>query len=1192
MRLSRLNIYGFKSFADKLDIHFGDGMTAVVGPNGCGKTNVVEAIKWVMGEQRPTAIRGKSMEDVIFAGSVKRKPLGLAEVSLTIDDSENMLPIDAPEVTITRRLFRSGESEYLINRRPCRLRDIHDLFMDSGIANNAYSVIQQEMVDIIISDKTDERRLIFEEAAGIQKYKSRRKETQSRLRSTEQDLLRIGDVIAEVEKSVRSLKRQVSRAKRFQKYRERLSVAEVHLALLRDRRLDEEMRPLRERLRELRESRQGTGSELGRKEAAVAEARRLATDMEKAVADLQREVDEARDRVRQIESELIALRERRAAAAEAAERGRNDAEEMEKRRTAALQEREALLEERKRAQSELVELQRREKETDEGLGEVERRLEQAETALEELKTRHSRASHYYQDEAQRAEFLQFKVDERRRRLEGLRRQQAETAGEAERAERELARTAQRLEEVRARHAELRKSRAEAERAREEAAERLEELSGRRADLEGTLKAALAERDVVRGLVERLEGVEDAVRELRQAGEEGFGRLLAEVLQVEEGAVEAVEAALGPALEGLLLADEAALEGALERLQAREEGGRAALLAPHLSAGDAPPVPEWAAGEPSCRGRLAEAVTGEGPEATVARGLLARVVWIERIEPALERARDASRDGWTIVTSRGEVVAPGGYVRAGRPAAGGASEGLLARRQRLEDLEQRVGELRLSLAEADAAVEEHRERVADLRARFAGLVGQLEETEGNLHTLERSEGTARSRRESLGERASDLEARARMEEEGLREDQTELEKLSPLLSQALQESGELGGALEKQRMEVESILSERDKGRHTLQEIRLGRVRSEHRIEGIDREAKRLVKSAEELAEAGERRRREAAESEAAAQALAETIADRDRILGQRREVRRKLEADLSGKEKAYREQRERQAELEEALRGERRAREDQQEQIHALDLKLSELGMRRENIAERIREEYDVDLEKVAEEDLLGEGAEPPTFEELDEEVRTLRERLDKLGPVNLLALEEYEAERERFDFLTGQRDDLEAARNDLMQTIRKINQTARQRFLETFEKIRANFRETYAQFFEGGEADIYLADDEDPLESRIEIVARPKGKILKSMAALSGGERALTAIALLFAIYLVKPSPFCILDEVDAPLDEANIGRFLKVLKAFEDRVQFILITHNKRTMEASDTFLGITMEEPGVSRIVGVRFGEEAAA
>ena len=506
MRLSRLNIYGFKSFADKLDIEFGEGMTAVVGPNGCGKTNVVDAIKWVMGEQKPTAIRGKSMEDVIFAGSANRKPLGLAEVSLTIADTENVLPIDTPEVTITRRVFRDGNSEYLINKQSCRLRDIHDLFMDTGIANNAYSVIQQEMVDVIISDKTDERRNIFEEAAGVQKYKSRRRETQGKLNSTEQDLLRLGDVIAEVDKTVRSLKRQVNRAKRYQQYRDRLSVAEVHLALLRDRKFEQEMQPLREQLRELRDSRQGTGSALGQKEAAVAEARRKATDLEKGVADLQRQVDEARDRVRQIESELIALRERRAGAAESARRGRAEAEEMERRRTGAIEERERLVGERDAASTELEELHEREGKIDGELGEIEGRLHEAETALAELKERHSRASHYYQDEAQRAEFLQFKVDERRRRIEGLKRQQIEASSEAEHAERELADMSRRLDEIQTRREELRRQKGASEEERDRAGGELEGLNGRRAELEGSLKAATAERDVVQGLVRSWQAV--------------------------------------------------------------------------------------------------------------------------------------------------------------------------------------------------------------------------------------------------------------------------------------------------------------------------------------------------------------------------------------------------------------------------------------------------------------------------------------------------------------------------------------------------------------------------------------------------------------------------------------------------------------------------------------------------------------
>jgi len=1193
VKLSKLTIYGFKSFADKLELTFGEGMTAIVGPNGCGKTNIVDAIKWAMGEQKPTSIRGKTMEDVIFNGSANRKPLGFAEVSLTVDNTENLLPVDVAEVAVTRRLFRSGESEYLINNQQCRLRDIHDLFMDTGIGNNSYTVMQQEMVDVIISDKTDERRVIFEEAAGIQKYKSRRRETQHRLRNTEQDLLRLGDVIAEVEKVVRSLKRQVNRAKRFQKYRDRLSVTEVHLALLKDRKFEQEMKPLRDELRRLRESREGTGAGLAQKEAAVAGARTQAVDLEKAVAELQRDVDQAREQVRRVEAELIALRERRTAAENAAQRGRDEAEEMDHRRSAALQEHRQLDEEREQAVTELKDLRKEEGAVEARLEGVEERLEEAQTAMDDLKDHYNRASTYYQDEAQRAEFLRFKVKERGERIEALRGQQAQALVEAEQAQLESTRLTSRLEEVGGKRDELRRLREETERTREEAAEDLRASTRSLAEVEGGLQAATAERDVVNDLLQRLEGVDDTVRDLRSSKEEGFGLLLAEVLQVDEAAAPAAEAVLGPALEGLLLLDDSALRRALDRLMNREEGGRAVLLAPYLAEGVPVEEPGWArqAGEAGVHGRLADYVRGEGLEARVARGLLSRVLWVGSLDQALAMAAPACHSGWTLVTSAGEVVAPGGYICAGRPATGPAS-GLLTRRHKLEELNARVDRLTSSQVEAEAALRRREETLAELRERYTTVSGELENVENTLQETEWAHNRADSRHETLTERASELGSRIGDEATELDEDKTELEKLSPLLSKALEESGELGGALEDQQERVEEIASEQDEKRHHLQEMRLNRVRLEHRIEGLQREMKRLTTSAEELAEAAERRRGEAAESEATHKALGDEIGEEEGILKQRQEVRRKLEGDLEGREKAFLEHRNRMQELEEELRNERRGREDQQERVHTVELRLSELGMRRENLAEKIREEYDVDLGEVEEAELLEEGAESPPAEALEDEVLTMRERLDRLGPVNLLALEEYEAEKQRLDFLVEQRTDLEEAKHTLQQTIRKINKTARKRFMETFEEIRSSFRKTYSQFFEGGEADIYLGGEEDPLEARIEIVARPKGKILKSMAALSGGEKALTAIALLFAIYLVKPSPFCILDEVDASLDEANIGRFLKVLNLFEEATQFILITHNNRTMESSDTFLGITMEEPGVSKVVGVRFGEEAAA
>lgn len=1189
MRLSKLTVYGFKSFADKIEIEFGDGMTSVVGPNGCGKTNVVDAIKWVMGEQKPTAIRARSMEDVIFNGSAERKPLGFAEVTLTIDDAHQELPVDQPEISITRRLFRSGESEYLLNKQACRLRDIQDLFMDTGLAGDSYSVIQQGMVDVIISDKRDDRRAIFEEATGIQKYKSRRRETELKLKNTQQDLLRIGDVIGEVEKAVRSLKRQVNRAKRFQKYRDRLHDAEIHLAILKDRKFEEEMKPLREEMRQMRESREGTGSDLARIESKVEEARARELELEQAVGSLQRQVDEARERVREVEGELIALRERRTAASESAERSREEAVEMDRRRTAAIEEHERLETQLGTARSERDRLEEQEKGLTDRLEEIEGRLKTARERLADLKDRHDRASNYYQDEAQRAEFLQFKVQERQSRLEGLKRQAEEAREGAGKAREDRRRLEAELEQAREERGRLRERREAAEQAREGAAEALQAATRGRAEAEGTVKAARAERDVVSDLIQRLEGVDEAARDLRQ-DPEGFGPLLGEVLDVDSGAVAAVESALGPALEGLLTADDDALMQAIERLDGREEGGQAVLLAPYLAREDDGSVPEWAGAE-GAREVLSDAVGGSGPEARLARGLLSRTLLVEDMDIALQLAPRASRTGWTLVTDRGEVVHPGGIVRAGRPAQRRAG-GILSRRLRLEELEGWVRSAAEREAEAEQTLEERRADLEQRRGELTAATRALEEAEEHLAETERKSSATVSRLSGLQERAEDLETRIEDEENELAADRTELEKLSPLLSQALEESGVLGGEMESQRRQVQAIDEEREQARQEQQELRVNRVRSEHRIEGLQREMDRLVENAEQLQEAAAARRQQAEESEERHQELDGTISERENVLKQRREVRSRLETDLAEREKTYMEHRNVVADLEEDLKKERRAREDQQERLHSTELRLSELSMRRENLAERIRDEYDVDLEEVDEASLAEEGEEPPSHEELEEEVRTLRERLDRLGPVNLLALEEYESEKERLDFLTEQKQDLEDARDTLQQTIRKINKTARERFLATFEAIRANFRRTYEQFFEGGEADIYLAGEGDPLEDRIEIVARPKGKILKSMAALSGGEKALTAVSLLFAIYLVKPSPFCVLDEVDAPLDEANIGRFLKVLKSFEDSTQFILITHNKRTMEASDTFLGITMEEPGVSKVVGVRFGEEAAA
>jgi chromosome segregation protein len=1145
-------MHGFKSFADRTQLAFEPGVTAIVGPNGCGKSNVSDAVRWVLGEQRARLLRGAKMEEVIFQGSSARRPVNIAEVSLVFDNSDGQLPVAYREVVITRRLSRSGESDYLLNRAPCRLRDIHDLVRGTGLGAESGIVIESKMIDALLSDRPDDRRELFEEAAGVSLYRDRRRSTERRLEETTVDLSRLDDLINEVQSQVRSLARQRRRAERHAELSARRFDVELTLARRETEAWADELARLEERVAALR-------AELPALEEAVREADRAREEAHgaRAVAEGQRAelarlVNEQQQDVMRLESELAVAAERQrnaVARRERAEQERREREEAGSRlahdREQAAADHARLEEELRAAREELGERVRAEEEVRraaaaarQGAEQAERRLRELHDAMRRLELDREAAAREGEELAQRSAAL---AAEREHQAEVL-----------ELARRELALAERTLEEQREAAEASSEALAVARAAAAEARSR--ELAARQA-----LFAADEAVAALEGRVNALEALERervglapaAAALLRERDRVGDGAVLgplSDYISASAASAVLLERYLGATIHAILVRDRAAAERVREW---------------HVTAKPGPLLllPLDVRHEPQPGGTLADLADVAEPARDWVRALLGRV--------------EAIAGGEAFVDARGAVWLPGAA----------AGQGPLQRRAELAALREQLDAASAARAEASAAADAAKGALAEADEAVATAAEETAVAQQGVRraTEQREETDRRVRRaerelESVDAAAERLHARG----EEIRSRGAALEERAATLT-------EQASAAERAAIESRERLASLE---HELEEAREGRTRWQ--VEEAQVQARLQV--------AGDRVRRLAAEMDSAAQrlhALSAELTDIDQsdsVLAGRVaewqidvEARRAALADgrarLEGAEAAVRDADARLEEAEGASSEARGQRATASDALHHAELRLTELSGRREAIRERLEAEWRRPLEEML--------AQARPLEVDDETLRaeqaTLRAQLDELGTVNPLAIEEHEEELRRLDFLTGQRNDLAQAKLSLQQAIREIDTTARELFLATFAQVRENFRQIFMTLFGGGECDVRLENPEAPLDCDIEIHASPRGKRTQRIHLLSSGERALVALSLLFGIFLTKPSPFCLLDEVDAPLDDQNVGRFVRMLNQFKVKTQFIVITHNPRTTtEAADAVYGVTMQEPGVSSVVSVRMRE----
>ncbi len=1160
MKLASLSLHGFKSFPERTDIVFHEGITAIVGPNGCGKSNISDAVRWVLGEQRPTVVRGSRMEEVIFQGTVNRRPINRGSVILRVTNEDGLLPVPYGEVEIGRTVFRDGGSEYSINRATCRLRDVQELCRDTGLGANAYAIIESRMIDAILSERAEERRGLFEEAAGIGKYKDRSRIAGQRLARAELDLERLEDVIAEVATKVRSLARQKGKAQRYHGLRKRRLSVEVAVVSAELVEFENRLAKVRELLARELEAQQTTLIELRTAEIEREASRVRSLEAEKSRTEAAGVLDSIQQDLVRWERDLAVARERIVYAERRLGQIGEDQEVARRRSGELARELTELKGSRARIAAERAEVSAQAREAREATAGTRKRLRNARATLADVRGKERKllrqvaakegtvaASRTRLDELRgRLARIEERASQTELELTGMREEGGASDDRMTRLEASVTRAREEMDEGLGDFETARSAQARARSVEVETADEASALAARRTALE------TMERDGA--------GYEPVVRAARKAYPDLVLGTLSQCIAGPAGALAAAESYLGHLAQALLVEDGAAA-ARLRRWFAEEwtEGGGIVLLPLDDAAEAGPP------------GSLLGELRPEGPGAPWVRVLLAGVDRAKAPDATAGEAAPGQDRPPTSVDARGVVV-------VGNPAG---TAGLLERRGKLAALEE------AAVAAAREASRARRAReAAQARAERAEKV--LEERRATLARAEDELRAARAERNTHKERHTrlardndELAQRVRNTRDAVTaatgRERAEREELESLTAQA--------AALRRRGERAAEVLevAEGDWERARVEEARLAiqsnqheseLARADERLGDLGRAetqaSSRLARLEKEEAQLG----RELAEARALLARGGKAV---ERLFRRRDRARERLAEDDTALEQAKEAVKQAGRRVETARAAERTA----SDRHHGLNLEEQELGGKIVLIRERVEAEWARPFEK------LVEMAEPVEGDpdELKEELAGLVQGIERLGPVNMLAIEEHAEQNERLTFLTGQRDDLERARNDLRAAIREIDQTATRLFLDTFEAARENFRHIYQRLFEGGECDLRLGDPEDPLTGPVDIHASPMGKKTRRIDLLSGGERALTALALLFGIYLVKPSPFCVLDEVDAPLDESNIDRFVQLLREFKQQSQFVVITHNPRTIEAADWIYGLTMEEPGVSSVIGVR-------
>lgn len=1177
MYLKSIEIQGFKSFANKLVFKFHNGITGIVGPNGSGKSNVADAVRWVLGEQRVKQLRGASMQDVIFSGTEMRKPLGYAYVAITLDNSDHQLAIDFDEVTVARRIYRSGESEYLLNGAPCRLKDVNELFYDTGIGKEGYSIIGQGQIDKILSGRPEERRELFDEAAGIVKFKKRKVAAQKKLEDEKQNLIRVSDILSELEKQIGPLEKQSETARAYLKKKEELKTLDVNMFLLENNRLKSELAAAESKFEiaggdleqttrqyeKIKEEYEQIQEQIGLLEEAIETGRKNLTDTSMLRGRLEGEINVLKEKIKSAKSNEEHFNSRKEAVT-----GDMNAKLLDK---------EAILEEKAVTDGQVARLQKERDEAREKLLGIQSRIEELNNEIESgknaiIETLNTRAT--IKSKLGRYDTMTEQINIRKAELTS---RLLRIKSDEEEQEAAISRLQEEFEAI---NEEIHALNDSQEQKEEKLTLLREELAGKDKLLRDTQISYHQEKsklDALTNLTERYEGYGGGVKKVMECREKekGIIGVVADIIKVDKKYEMAIETALGGNIQNIVTKDEETAKRMIAHLK-QTRAGRATFL-PLTSIGNPQEFKnQEVLKDQGVIGMADELVRVEEKYRSVAKATLGRIVVVDNIDHAVKIA-GKYRYSIRMVTLEGELLVPGGAISGG---AYKNNSNLLGRRREMEELEGNIkkflakidallneiestkeerNKLRLSLEEDKAALQ--RKFIEQNTARLNVIKAEERRNEASEGSLELKAEAQEIERQIQEIKSSKQEIQKELEDSELSEQKTEqkIRKFQVELEEERQEESSQSAHVSEWDLEVEKMLQQQEFHQQNL--------------DRIDSEINRFAKELEEINESLLKSREETESRQNNILAIEQTIAASHTTLG---DTEKKLKEDMERKDSLASKQKNFFAD-----------REALAEKMTGLDKEVYRLNSQREKLQENLEaqinymwDEYEITLSDAAA--LKNEAM--TDLSAMKKEIASLKEQIKKLGDVNVNAIEDYRNLMERYQFLKTQHDDLVEAEKTLEGIILELDAAMRKQFNEKFAEIGKEFDKVFKELFGGGKGTLELMEDEDVLEAGIRIIAQPPGKKLQNMMQLSGGEKALTAIALLFAIQNLKPSPFCLLDEIEAALDENNVGRFAKYLHKLTKNTQFIVITHRRGTMEKADRLYGITMQEKGVSTLVSV--------
>ncbi len=1187
MYLRQIELIGFKSFAERTVLSFNPGITVIVGPNGCGKSNILDAIRWVLGEQSTRELRTTQMAEVIFNGSENRSALGMAEATISFDNHDGKLPVDFSEVQVTRKVYRSGEGEYFINKAPCRLKDITELFMDTGIGTDSYSIIGQGKIDLIISTHPEDRRYLFEEVAGIVKYKSRRKIALRKLESAEQNILRLHDIIAEVERQLRSLKRQAQIAQRYRNLTQKLKELEVRNAWFLYNTLQEKIHDFKQ---ELNEKKQNYITELDRLTQLETQEEQnylQRTEIEKALSGKREHLHEVDSKLEHLESQL-GLHQK-------------EIEFLNMRKKSSEYEKDSLLFRIQEIEAEITQLGQKK-------AELTQKIQQLETVLQQLKNEDDEQLLHIQrtelELQQKQQFLLEQIHSKNQiqsRIQVLQSQQQalqkhiieiqETINTNQSIHQKLGQEKQRLLlTIQNKQNELNQLSEEMETVRQnlkKTEQHLRQEEEKYQELRESVSRLEARLHSLTELRERYEGFASGVRAVMNAKNEGIlggDQILGPVgdlIRTERGYELAIESALGANINNIVVQTAESAKIAIAFLKEHWAGRVTFLPLDTLRPGNTDPYPELQK-YPGLIGPAINFVNSETEIMPALQYLLYNTYLVQTIDDAIQIAKNHQHYP-KLVTMEGEIINQSGAVTGGRTKH--ESRGLLSRVSEIEELQEQQ-------IKTQKEIQENRNRSAQIKEQSELLQQQILDLQDKKNLLQNQiqqihleHARIIAQQEQIHKLLQQLHSSEKELEDEILKLTNEISKTDEEASLVLQDDTQLKNEIQQKQEQLQQLRELLEQKRQNATETRVQFTSILSQIQEIDNNTTRLKNEYERIVFSSNESNQQIQNFLNEIQTLHEKISETRTQLARINEQRQTAQEELVQVQEQYQQFIQSFEETSRTIKELRQQLQQEQEQLHQLELEFSQIRQQSDFLRQRISEEYQIDLDTLSASEV---GADEWDENERNEQIEQIRQQIQRMGTVNPMAVEEYEELLKRYDFLSTQQKDLHHAKEKLQEVIHRIDETVLTMFTQTFKQVGEHFKEFFRRLFNGGHARIYLLDEKDPLEAGIEIEARPPGKKPQSIQQLSGGEQALTAIALLFAIFETKPSPFCILDEVDAPLDDTNIGRFIEIVKEFARHSQFIIITHNKQTMACANAIIGITQQERGVSEIVSVKLNE----